>query len=73
MDLKVRTKISLQRNNVKHSLNPIQEETVVLFMIQPWQRKVKMWLRHLRDVQEQTMGNMSEITVRETSEFFQTR
>lgn len=73
MDLKLRTKISLQINNVKHSLNPIQEETVVPFMIQPWQRKVKMWLRHLRDVQEQTMGNMNEITVRETSEFFQTR
>lgn len=38
IDLKLRTKISPQRNNVKYNLNPFQEEMVIPFMIQPWQR-----------------------------------
>ena len=60
IDLKSRTKISPQRNNVKYSLNPIQEEIVIPFMIQPWQRIVTMWFSHLSHVQEPTIGKMSE-------------
>lgn len=52
IDLKLRTKINLQRNNVKYSLNPTQGETVTPFMIQTWQRKVTMWPSHLSDVEE---------------------